>query len=225
MPHPFLWLFTHMDTGHALPDRGHDLVADRSDMRAQLLRRDALVALRTEEHDLVPRGDVVVPAIDDDLVHRHGAGDAVAFAGDEHVGLRREPPPVPVGVPDRYGRYVRWSFERVPPSVRDALAGVEALHHRYRRTPPERRPQTERRSDPASRVEAIDRGAGSNDIEMGLGEPDRRRAVRGVQRSSVEARGSERVAGLQECPQLVACAFLVLLRCGEVGPQPLELEP
>jgi hypothetical protein len=60
---------------------------------------------------------------------------------------------------------------------------------------------------------------------MRLGEPDRRRAVRGVQRSSVETGGSERVAGLQERPQLVARAFLVLLRRGEMGPQPLELEP
>src|SRR5919204_2997420 len=111
MPHALLILFTDMDTRHALPDRGDDLVADRSDMSAQLLRRDALVALRTDEHDLIPNGDVVVPAIDDDLVHRHGAGDAVALAGDEHICLRRESAPVPVGVPNRYGRYVRWPFE------------------------------------------------------------------------------------------------------------------
>src|SRR5918996_3980343 len=114
MSRPLLGLFTDMDARHALPDRGDDLVADRSDMRAQLLRGDALVALGPEEHDLIPQGDVVIPAIDDDLVHRHGAGDAVTFAGDEHVALRREPPPVPVRVPDRYRGDGRRPFERVP---------------------------------------------------------------------------------------------------------------
>ena len=102
--------------------RADDLVADRLGVPGQLLGRDALTALCSEQHDLVAWLDV---GVDDagELIHRdrrrHGAPDAA----DEHVRAsraqgadsRRHSPPARTR---RAGGRARSGAGRSPPTVR-----------------------------------------------------------------------------------------------------------
>src|SRR3990170_7242188 len=108
--------------GHALADRGHNLVADRAQMPGELLGGDALGPLGAEQHDLLARRDLGVAAVHEQLVHRHGPGDPVPPASYERLGAAAERARIAVPVPDRHGRDGRIALERVSPAVGEPLA-------------------------------------------------------------------------------------------------------
>src|SRR5690606_32976324 len=99
---------TSVSTTSAVPaaldagaDAAHDLVGDRAERRGPVGRTDALAALLADEHDVVAHLDVVVAAVDHQLVHRDRADDRVASAADEHLAAHgRQVAAHAVGVAD-----------------------------------------------------------------------------------------------------------------------------
>ena len=108
---------------HARADAAHHLVADRPRHGRPVVRRDLLVALPPEQHDLVARPDrVVVAAVDDDLVHRHRPGQGPAHAADEHlVAPVEEAAGHAVGVADGDRGHERARRQRTQAAVGGAL--------------------------------------------------------------------------------------------------------
>ncbi len=70
---------------HPRTDAAHHLVGDGVEQPGPLLRRDLLVTLAADEDDLVADLDVVVAAVDHELVHGHDAQDRPATGTDQHL--------------------------------------------------------------------------------------------------------------------------------------------
>ena len=83
--------------------------------------------LPAEEHDLVAGPHrFVVAAVDDDLVHRHHAGQGAAHPADEHLAaLVEQAPGHTVGVADGRGRHGGRLGEGPASTVGRPLAGLE----------------------------------------------------------------------------------------------------
>ena len=66
------------------PETAHHLVADRVEPVRPLCGPDLFITLTPQQNHLVAHLDGVVAYVDDDLVHRHGAGKRVTPPADQH---------------------------------------------------------------------------------------------------------------------------------------------
>src|SRR4029450_12137349 len=150
---------------HSLGDTRDDLVPDRPDDPGELLRGDPLVALFADQHDVITRCHLLIPAVHKDLVHGHGSGNPVPAAPDQDVGPGGEGPGVAVLIADRYRRHVRVTLEPVPVPVGQRLPGGESFHHGHRRPPGEdgAEPRAHRQAVPG--IEPVDCHPRPNHVE------------------------------------------------------------
>src|SRR5665213_4258737 len=96
---------SRVSAGHARPDSADDGVRDRAHPIGPLLGGDVLVALASDQHDLVAHLDRLITYIDHELVHRDRSRDRVAVPADQHLAaVVRELTGNTVGVPNRHRR-------------------------------------------------------------------------------------------------------------------------
>src|SRR5215211_541475 len=96
-------LVAPLDTAGVYP-RG-DLIVYRACTKAEFFGRNTLFALRAEQHDLVPDLDTIVHP-EDAGVHGNPPEERAPEAPDQGLSLPRQCPPIPLRVPDGYGRCV-----------------------------------------------------------------------------------------------------------------------
>src|SRR5215210_6111269 len=191
-----------------------DLVVYRACTKAELFGRNALFALRAEQHDLVPDLDALVDP-EDAGVHRNPPQERVPEAPDQDLSPPRERPPVPLRVPDGHGRreHRRPSPESQP--VRYPVPAGELAHAGDVALEDHSRPQALHRriSLVARRVQPVERDAGTDAVVVRLGMPEGGRRVRSVHHDTAEGlRGKH---GL-EAFDLVSRRLLVGVGRGEM---------
>src|SRR6266542_4883123 len=199
-----------------------DLVLDGAQQLGELSGRDLLVPLVAQQHDLVAGSHLVVAAVHQELVHGDGPGHPVAAAADQHVGARGETPPVPVRVSDRDRGDGCVALQPVGQAVGEGLPRGEPPDQRHGGTPPHRR--TEPLPQPGTGRQAAQRHPHPHQVEMRLGVPDDRAAVRRVPPPGPDAVPLERPAHVEEPAELSEGRLGIVLGAREVGPQPVDAQ-
>src|SRR6516164_8362283 len=85
---------TNVKARHPAAHAANHLIGDGAGPRCPFPGGDGLIPLPAEQHDFVAdRHRRTRPAVDQDLVHGHGAGDRASLAADEHLtaGGRQRP--------------------------------------------------------------------------------------------------------------------------------------
>src|SRR5581483_5669861 len=121
--------------GNPVADAAAHLIGDRPELRRPLGRRDGVLPLPAEEHDLGADLDagggvaVARPEVDEQLVHGDRPGDGPASPADEHLAAHlAEPAGDTVGVADRHGHHGRGDVEAVAQAVGQPLSGHQPPH-------------------------------------------------------------------------------------------------
>src|ERR687897_1290811 len=197
------------------------LVVYRAGPRAELLGRDTLITLPTQQHDLVSDLDRAVH-LEDAGIHRDPTQERPALAPDEGLGPSRERPPVPLSVPDRHRRSERCRAGPEGQSVGYPIARLKPPHVGDIALENHRGPEPLVARSPlvASRVEAVEGNARAHAVVMGAPVPQDASRVRSVdQRATERVRGQDLVEGGDLAPRLP----LVAVRRGQVGVDALKL--
>ena len=166
--------------GTRADDPARDLVVDRAHPPRQLLGEDAVAAAGADEDRLAAARRRVVPEVDGDVVHRHGADDRHAAAGDEHVGVVGQRAAVAVAVADRDRPEPGGALGDEPAAVAGALAGLAALDLGDVAGQLERRLEVVVGRVAVVGVHPVDRDAAAHHAEAGVGAAQRGGGVRGV---------------------------------------------
>ncbi len=129
-----------------------------------------------EQDRIVVLGHVQIADVDDELVHAHSSADREPVPVDRHRPDVGRVPRDAIGIAERDERERRVAVGRVDVPVGDTLAGVHPLHGRE--PGPQRHGWDEAElSLRGDGREAVDRDARTHEVEVRLGQRERRGRV------------------------------------------------
>src|ERR687898_153006 len=175
-----------------------DLVVYRACAGAEFFGCNALFTLAAEQHDLVPDLDTFIDP-EDTSIHGDPPEERAPLAPDQGLSPSRERPPISLRVPYRHGRREHRRPGTVGQSVGYPVPPGESPHAGDVALECHRGPETLRRrvSLMASRVQTVERNAGTDAIVVRAGMPEGGRRVCGVHQDTPEGvRGEDGLEAL-----------------------------
>jgi hypothetical protein len=131
-------------------------------MASDFFSGDRFFALGADKHNFVAHFDVVIAAIDHELVHRDHADNPALLATDENLAANEsEPSRNTIGVANRNCRNSGIGVETVSQSVGNPFTGFDSFHRRNFGAQRKRGLEVWGARKPWCRSDAIDRNADS----------------------------------------------------------------
>src|SRR5450432_2647703 len=123
---------------HTQVDAAKHFIGNRADQVGDVVGRDRVLALRTDQHNLVANPDAGNAGdIDDGLVHRHPARNGRTLAAEQHAAIVREQATEPVRIAQRQQGEPRGPHRAEGRVVASAFAGLKVAQRGDPRLPAE----------------------------------------------------------------------------------------